>query len=74
MNLEGQETGEGELASSPDDYRVWGSVVSSLSGVGDRSPAADEFSKFWSFQNASTRLESSYWRYSRSGKKVTDTE
>ena len=37
----------------PSRLGVWRSVVSSASGVRGRAPAADEFSKFWSLQNAS---------------------
>jgi len=54
--LGGEKSGEGASVPSapcPDDYRVWGSVVSSPSGVRGEAPAADELSKFWIFQNAS---------------------
>jgi len=49
--IEGVGNEEG-VSPSPADYGVWGSVVSSPSGVRGGAPAENEFGAFWSCQKA----------------------
>lgn len=67
--LGGEGSGEGANAPSPADYGVWGSVVNSSAGFGVESRLPTNFLSFGASTTPLRRLESSYWPYSRSGKK-----